>query len=367
MKIFFIDPQSYNALGEYDRLFLAELDNIVEVEPIFYCNENFEADVDSYQTVKIFKYQKYKQNIRKVFSYIYSYLTILLHISSQKPDVVHIQWYRALLIDIFIFYCIKFLSKKIVYTCHNFRPHNTGKKYDFMRKYLYDLFSTIFVHDHSTYESLIELGIHPSKIIQIEYGLTPLSPKHNSIKCNKKVHPITFLFCGFISEYKGIENFIKPWKKVFKDSKDFEFKIAGKFITENYSKYIKEMSIDSKNIIIDDKFQTIEQFKENILGSHVIVLPYKEASQSAVLMTVLTFGRKVIVSDVGGLGQTFRKAPFIGWMFKTENDLINILRNLKETPRENFFLDAKENLLLENKFSWKNTVGITMQVYKNEN
>jgi glycosyltransferase involved in cell wall biosynthesis len=116
--------------------------------------------------------------------------------------------------------------------------------------------------------------------------------KKNSVKLNKYI-----LFFGRISYYKGIDIYIRSIKSVLDKYPNEVFVIAGK--GENIEVNELTKSEYRKNIILIDKYVDIEELAKIIQDSKFIVCPYREATQSGVLMTAKSMGKMVIASNVG--------------------------------------------------------------------
>ena len=114
---------------------------------------------------------------------------------------------------------------------------------------------------------------------------------------NKKI----LLFFGLIRDYKGLETLIKS---IVLLPKDYFLVIAGECYGD-FSKY--QLLIDENNlsdqILVHNKFINDDEVKYYFSGADVLVLPYKEATQSGVIAISNHFCLPAIASKVGGLPQ----------------------------------------------------------------
>ncbi|MBD1431814.1 glycosyltransferase family 4 protein [Sphingobacterium sp. DN00404] len=106
------------------------------------------------------------------------------------------------------------------------------------------------------------------------------------------------LFFGRISAYKGIEKLIFAFRDLKKEFPNMKLLIAGKSV---YNYRIPDALHEVEGVIIDDRFIPNDEMANLIRGCRFVVCPYEDASQSGVVMTALAFGKKLVVSKVGGL------------------------------------------------------------------
>lgn len=108
------------------------------------------------------------------------------------------------------------------------------------------------------------------------------------------------LFFGRIYEYKGLEYLVRSEPFVSDQIPFVRFVIAGRGAeTSPYQALIENSgSFDIRNRFIPDE-ETARLFSE----ADLVVLPYVEASNSAVLAITTTLGKPVVVTDVGELGE----------------------------------------------------------------
>ncbi len=127
MKVLYVNPMSYNNLGEYDLNLLKEMSDLgLQVE--YACNELIFEEQEwthfaTFSVYPIFRYRKEWFFFRKGFSYFTSIFTILYLTVRNRPDLVHYQWAKLPVLDILLIRLLKILKIPVVYTSHNFLPH----------------------------------------------------------------------------------------------------------------------------------------------------------------------------------------------------------------------------------------------------
>jgi glycosyltransferase involved in cell wall biosynthesis len=116
----------------------------------------------------------------------------------------------------------------------------------------------------------------------------------------KPVNQLTepyILFFGRISFYKGIDILISTIPEILKIYPNQKFIIAGR--SEGYTIDDQVIKKYKKNIVFINKYINSSDLVKLIQYSKFLVCPYRDASQSGVLMTALAIGKPVIATSVG--------------------------------------------------------------------
>ena len=216
-----------------------------------------------------------------------------------KPDIIHIQAHGF---DWF-FLAFPFLKDyTVVNTVHDPQRHLGEERY---RHALFRIRFGVKSSDH-----LIVHGLYSKKKLISDYKISKdkisVVPHPNfSIykewqKERSADNRIALLFYGRIREYKGLQYFVEACSKISEKYPDMKFVIAGRGkINSKCKKIIEENdSIILKNYFIDNA-ETAELFCD----ADILVLPYIDASQSGVLAISYAFGKPVIATNMGSLGE----------------------------------------------------------------
>lgn len=286
------------------------------------------------------------------------YRDIFNKISTFKPDVLHIQDgnpYIAILL-------LGPNNYKVITSIHDPLPHK-GEKWGkkllsafFMNRIsdeiivhanvLKKLTSRLFLKSKTNIHA-IPLGIH---------DIYKYWQKDRRVK--KEKHNI--LFFGRIWKYKGLEYFIKAQTLVNKEVTDTNFIIAGR--GENIDKYLNMIENPNGFEIINDYISN-EKVAELFESATVVVMPYIEATQSAVLMTAFAFNKPVIVTNVGGLPESvdYGNAGIIIPPQDTNALADAILKILRQTDLVDLL---KRNIEQQsNRLSYDNVAKMTLEIY----
>lgn len=170
---------------------------------------------------------------------------------------------------------------------------------------------------------------------------------------NKKEEYI--LFFGRLSYYKGVDILLEAIPIVLRKYPEQKFIIAGANQYEYSVKSFKNVNF-TENVQIKEKYLTIEELAQYISQSKFIVCPYREASQSGVLMTAFAANKFVIATDVGAFNEYIIN-DINGLLIKPDaqslaNSIIDVLDNLKyknsiESKSEYYMSKRNENKLIE--------------------
>lgn len=138
---------------------------------------------------------------------------------------------------------------------------------------------------------------------------------------------IRLLFFGRLSLYKGIDTLYNAFKNL-PPNYDIKLIIAGKgdlnFTIEN----LPNLQFINKYIEPNELYNLIYQ-------SDIIICPYKDATQSGVVMTAFALNKPIIATNVGGLPEmiTHMKTGYIIPPSNT-NALINAILYFYNNPQE---------------------------------
>jgi glycosyltransferase involved in cell wall biosynthesis len=108
----------------------------------------------------------------------------------------------------------------------------------------------------------------------------------------------SILFFGRIWEYKGLEYLIKAQPLIAAKIPEARIVIAGQ--GEDFARY-RRMMINPECFEVHNEYVSDDKRAELFRRSSVVVLPYVEATQSAVIPLAYTFAKPVVATTVGSL------------------------------------------------------------------
>lgn len=256
--------------------------------------------------------KKWKRFI-KLIEVTINYLIVLFKVLWIKPNIVHFQWFPLLEFALLEYYVVKSMrcfskKTKIVLTIHNIYPHNipevNKKKYKVRFIKIASLIDSFIVHTNESKKSVVnEFLLKTHKVSVIHHGIFiphDFEPKINSVKQDN----LTFIMYGSMSGYKGVDLFVEAFKILPEGYKTRAHGIIAGAINDNKLKDYINKEINGLNIDYYPYFLPEQELYEKIDNSNVIVLPYRQISQSGVLLLALHFRRYIITSDLPAFKET---------------------------------------------------------------
>lgn len=189
---------------------------------------------------------------------------------------------------------------KFVVAIHDVIQHH-GMKNGGVRSFYYDFLMKGYKNIHLFSENQLKLFKQRFPYTEKNILLAPLVLKSfgDYYNTSSKNEVFTFLFFGLIRENKGLDILIKAVNSLGQKRQDFKVIIAGKAADTSWDNY--------KNLIEQDhlfelKIRTLEDHEVNQLmtESHFLVLPYRDVTQSGVLLTSYYYRLPAIATNLEG-------------------------------------------------------------------
>ena len=222
--------------------------------------------------------------------------TITNFISEVNPDLVHI----ANFVDIdYLLPMLKF-RKRMLVTIHDPISHSGEYSWRkmFTRNMNYTLIKNVVILNKNQLEIFRKNTnkYHLKNIFVSSLGIYEYLNKYKNgtKKTNKKFN---FLFFGRVSPYKGIDLLLKAFSDIENQHANVKLIVAGSgeywFDISTYKQY--------ENIEIINRYIPNQELVALIEQSSVVVCPYKDATQSGVVMSAFAFHKPIIATRTGGL------------------------------------------------------------------
>ncbi|WP_233247847.1 MULTISPECIES: glycosyltransferase [unclassified Fibrobacter] len=297
----------------------------------------------------------------KALMIIVNYIGLITHVALRKPDILHLQWLPLIEVSTIEKYFLKILrfivpKTQLLLTIHNVYPHNSSET---SRQIYRERFSKVepyfdkfIVHLETTKKEFCSaFGISAERVKVLHHGV--LAPKgHDTIR-RQRSKVLKLIMFGNQSTYKGTDVFVDALTML---PQGYKKKVHALIVGKMYSDYLNKLEEkkNNENIEFIPEYVSDEDLYKYIAHSDIIVLPYREISQSGVLLLALSTKRLIITSDIPsfketlmGLGEnTFFENGNAASLSKL---IVKYADNLVD---ENKQLDAIESL--EAKYSWMN-------------
>lgn len=228
------------------------------------------------------------------------------YIRQFKPDILHFETFGLRTIGM-LFYLKAF--RNVCITIHDPVPH-TGEgswKVTLPRTFMFGvpvkkkyLFYSQFAKQQ--FEEHYKKNKQQKAVLQ----MSPYGYLKNMVKPEEEVRKKHILFFGRLSPYKGIDDLLNAMPAVFAEFPGEQLVIAGKSI-DGFEIDNDIVSRYRANITILDKHVPNEELAELIQEAKFIVCPYKDATQSGVLMTAYGLNTPVIATNVGSFPEFIRE------------------------------------------------------------
>jgi len=266
---------------------------------------------------------------RKARNFLNFFRAILLtgKMIKYKPTLIYIENFSD---PYFAIFSGLFLSKsKVIISIMDYELHpyerNKKRLSDRFYKRIYLKFFKNFQVFSSEQASLMR-NEQPSKTI----FYIPLYLIKNDYTVTKKINNgnqefINFLFLGNIHYYKGIDILIKAGNTLSLKYKNFKIVIGG--YCNDFSKY--ENLIENKNIFeLKIYYLSKKEIQVLLSNTDVLVLPYRQVTQSGPLMMAFNFGIIPLASDLKGF-QELIDDGYNGFLF-TNNSLNELVKAMEK-------------------------------------
>lgn len=228
-------------------------------------------------------------------------------IRSRNPDVVH-----------FLGDGVTWLSlmpslvgrRPVLVTVHDAFRHPGDTQSSIMPLAVTDLFhrqaTRLIVHGESIRALLTQRSKRPNS--EIDIVPHPALRRYTEIARREGLPPrnadgrFRLLFFGRIMTYKGLPHLLDALDILGPDHPEIELTIAGN--GPGYDDV--EDRLEAPSIHLQRGFVPEAEVARLFMETDLVVLPYVEASQSGILAMAAAFGRPVLVTDVGELGEIAR-------------------------------------------------------------
>lgn len=217
------------------------------------------------------------------------------------PDVIHVTDTLPLYLGLWS----TMRNYPMVYTQHDSHTH-AGDRFrvwtQLLQRYLRHMSDGVVVHGEALRRELVQTTRYPAdKITTI-----PIGDFSILLTCSHGGHvrlPRSILFFGRIVHYKGLDILLKALINLQNEGEDFHFILAGPGDILVYRPLLDQLH----NLEITNRFIPDGDVHMYFAESSMVVLPYREATQSAVAALALSAGLPVVATTVGALPELLKQ------------------------------------------------------------
>jgi len=229
-------------------------------------------------------------------------------IRSQQPDAVILQWWVPYFAPLWVLLArvARRAGIRVVFICHNVFPHEQRSWDVWLVRWALRKGDAFIVQSSDEREQLLKLlpgrraEVVPMPLFDMFASQSmPQAEARRKLAVPEGV-PI-LLFFGFVREYKGLRHLLDALSIVRTELTDIRLLVVGEFWrdAQSYLDQIARLGI-KEHVIIVDRYVPNEEIPVYFGAADVVVLPYTEVTQSAVVQLAFGFGLPVITSCVGG-------------------------------------------------------------------
>lgn len=194
--------------------------------------------------------------------------------------------------------------RPVVHTLHDLDPHHGVRFARLIRlwnRLIVHSATHILVHGRRYQAQLIADGLNPTRVTCVPllhgfWGYDPARPTPVAGQRTKgTAHPARVLFFGRVEPYKGVDNLLTAWRQVHAAYPDAQLVVAGP-LARDIALPPLPAGVELRNRRIEDA-EALALFA----ASDLLVLPYRDATQSALVAAAYALCRPVLVAQTGAL------------------------------------------------------------------
>ena len=234
----------------------------------------------------------------------------------ERPDLIQFSTIRFPIQALFL-RRLHNAGLRLSQVCHEFEPREA--RIDWLRRIsmrmtntAYRAFDVIFVHGDGHRDRFRELFDTTADLVVIPHGdeglLSQLADGGGDLRRSYGLdadRPVV-LFFGGLRPSKGIPDLLKAFAVALEQVPDAALVIAGYpaagFDVEALHRLAAGADIEA-SVSIDARYLPLSEVGPLVRTGAVVALPYLSGTASGVLQAAYTFGRPVIVTDVGSLAE----------------------------------------------------------------
>ncbi len=244
---------------------------------------------------------------------------------------------------------------KVVFICDNVIPHEKRPGDAAFTRYAFKPVDGFIVQSQAVERDLKEFWprakyrrvAHPvynifGESIQKEKAKEQLAIKHRRV----------VLFFGYVRSYKGLDVLLEAMALLKNDS-DAHLFVVGEFYDDEkkYRELIHARNLEDRVTVVAD-YVPNDRVGLYFSAADVVVLPYKDATQSGIAQIAYNFDKPVIATNVGGLAEVVLDGK-TGYVIPANDPRAlaqSIMRFYSENKTDEFTVHVHEE---KTKYSWK--------------
>jgi glycosyltransferase involved in cell wall biosynthesis len=230
-------------------------------------------------------------------------------IRARKTELLIVQWWHSYFTPSFgsIAAAARASGTRVVFLCHNVLPHEAKPWDKWLARAAYSIPHAFVVHARSEklrLENIVgtraDIRVHPHPV----YDLFTPDTMPDKATARAQLAPNArrvVLFFGLIRPYKGVDVLLEALAHI-PQQEGIEAVVAGECYDDvaRYQSLVQNLNLQER-VHLHLRYIPNDEVALFMAAADVVVLPYRNASQSGIVQIAYACGKPVITSRVGGL------------------------------------------------------------------
>jgi glycosyltransferase involved in cell wall biosynthesis len=285
------------------------------------------------------------------------------------PDVLLLQWWTPFwtpTLAVLATLVKRYTPVRILFLCHHITPPDGGPLDLTLARTVLSRGDEFLVLSEGDYadlrHALPQARIHIATLPTYEsFNQNTPDPETARRQLGYAGQDHLLLFFGFVRRYKGLSQLLHALALI-PEELPVKLLVVGEFWESEgrYQNLAEQLGIANRVELIN-RYIPNEEVGLYFSAADVVVLPYLEATQSAVLQMAFGFDRPVIATDVGGLPEMVQNER-LGLVVPAQ-DAEALASAIIRYFREDLRLGFQENIRAERDiFSWERLVNLIEEI-----
>jgi glycosyltransferase involved in cell wall biosynthesis len=299
-----------------------------------------------------------------------TWLQTFRRIKRQNPNVLLLQWWTPFwtpTLAVLATLVKRYTSVRILFLCHHITPPDGGPFDLLLARTVLSRGDQFIVLSESDYahlrRALPNTHIHLGRLPTYEvFNISHADRAEARAQLGYTADDRLLLFFGFVRRYKGLTHLLRALALIPEDL-NIKLLVVGEFWEpeDSYWALIEQLGVAHRVQMIN-RYVPNEKIGLYYSAADVVVLPYLEATQSAIVQIAFAFDLPVITTSVGGMPETVRDGEF-GLLVPPQDDgalAAAIVRYFQEGLRPVFGekIRAEQDI-----FSWGRLVTLIEDIF----
>jgi glycosyltransferase involved in cell wall biosynthesis len=176
------------------------------------------------------------------------------------------------------------------------------------------------------------------------------------------------LLWGAIKPYKGVETLLEAAAQAVSTERPIEVRVVGRAFYDAAPLVARAAEPDLRDrCTLDLRFMTDAEIDAELRSCDLVVFPYHEIDTSGTFPTSLSYGKAILVTNVGGFAELPLPPEVRRWAVTPPNDPQALAESLRVLAEDNQAYEANVEAfqnLFESLQTWADVAGKVLEVYR---